>query len=1101
MKKLLYTPMLLLTLFCFSSHFYAQPKHALPQVTPHSPNAASLGKYGEIPTTLSNGRINLEVPLLTFKVGSFELPVSLTYHNNGLKVDEIPSWVGLGWDLTVPGVINYNQRGLRDFSPTGIFSSVSADSLTKYFNNEMSPLRKAVYFEQLMNGQRDGEYDMYSYNFLGRTGSFYLNKNQSVVTFPKNDLKIARYDDVSYEITDESGNRYLFITREYNKAISGEENSNPISEFEGYATAYITQITTADNRIINFDYDTYSMPYSRTSKKISVNAFPKPNSACPSLDFLTANTTYYDHQMLLLKAITSDDVKMQFVHSAVGRSDLKNINTAINVPYLSKIILTKNNVPVSEVTLNQSYFLNTYGRLKLDSITIKGNDNAVSNANTWRFTYYQVEGSFPNYFTTAKDHWGYYNGNGGVTSIPQANNYSQMIDHWSSSNESFLTNRTSNFEKSKLGMLEKITYPTGGVTEFIYEANQFKFSSSDASVTSNPFLLIPPTTSQVQTTILDVNTNNNAEEYGSFTLTASTQLHIKAERAYDPQNLVESYAVLSNTNPGNNLLYSITPVVAYGVETREGDMTLPAGTYYYALKRGEDEFATNGYASMVISKITTVEVTDIPYTVGGGRISRINNYLNGQKVGTKKFEYNDKLSELVFANQPYYLSKQEKGTTYEGGGFGCGNCGIYSFLYDESLLPFSGDPLEYVYVTEYDDENGVSGKTAYKFSTAENLQQQVGAPYLPPFVATWRSGKPLETKMFRKNGAAYDLVQQNNQAFTYTYPYDSLTQGLKVDFFYQCDIPASALNPLTGTSSTYSPIVINFQTEKYYPSATTSTYYSGSGSFTQSSVFKNTSARHVEQTDAASLNATNDTIREKTKYSFDFGPIGTANDDITAGLKTVIDKNKLIPVEKVTVEDINGVKYVTGGELYTFNASGLYAKMYRLNIEKPVLESSFTYASVQSGLFVKDSRYKEKELFTKYDEYNNLLESRSSDDVTSSYLWGYNKQYAIATITGVNYATLVSIVDTLLLNNPSSTEAQMRTELGKLRTDSRTKGALIITYTYKPLVGITSVTDPAGRISYYEYDSFNRLRFIKDEQGNVVKKICYNYAGQQTECN
>jgi YD repeat-containing protein len=1078
----------------------------LPQVTPHSPNAASIGKYGDIPTTLSNGRINVEVPLLSLKIGSFELPISLTYHNNGLKVDEIPSWVGHGWDLSVPGCVNYNQRGLRDFSATGIFSSESKESLAKYLNNEMSPLHQAVYFEQLMSGLRDGEYDMYNYNFLGRSGSFYLNKNENVVPFPKNDLKIYR-SDLFYQITDERGNIYSFDTKEYSQTIPDGQlgNENPINEFDYYSTFYISGITTSDNRDITFEYDTYSMSYAKQNKRITVNAFPNQNPNCPAYDFLSGGTTTFINEVKLLRAIKYEDVKVEFVHSTTYRNDLKTLNTSINVPYLSKIILSKNNVPITEVILSHSYF-GYNSRLRLDSVSIKGNNSSAANSNVWRFNYYDDGTAFPNFFTTSKDHWGYYNGMGGVTSVPKANNYPAVIWHWPQTNESLLTNRTSDFSKSKLGLLNRIIYPTGGATEFVYEPNQFKFDSDDYIVTSNPFLMAPPAFDQILTPIIDRNTNDDGYIQESFTLTAATIVKIKAERAYEPLNLIESYVTLANAlGTGNNLLYQLPFNVSYGVETREGTISLPPGTYYYTLKRGDDDWATTGFATLNISSTADIPKTNVPYIVGGGRISRLNNYLNGQLVGIKKFAYNDRLKDLVFTNNPYYLNKQERGTVYDGiNGGVCGSCGVYSFLSDESLVPMIGDPLQYIYVSEFNDENGVEGKTEYKFSTSEILQDQYGYPYVQPIVSTWRSGKPLQTKVFKKNGANFQLIQQADQEFTYNYPYDSLTKGLKVDFFYQCSVPATALNPLNNGSSTYSPIVVNFQTEKFYPSGATSKYFANNDSLVGLTTYKNESVRHVERTEESSINSKGNKIIEKTKYTFDFQTGTVANDSATVGLIASINKNSLLPVEKVAIEEKNGVKYVTGAVLYTFNSRGLYAKRYRLKLATPILETAFNPATIQAGTFIKDSRYEEVEALLKYDAFNNLLESRSSDGVVSCYLWGYNSLYPVAKITGSNYATVSNIVTQAQIDAATSiagNEANVRSLLNGLRTAfANDKTVQVSSYTYIPLVGVTSETDPTGRAIYYEYDNFNRLKLQKDEQGNILKKYCYNYAGQPIDC-
>ncbi|MCC8155464.1 MAG: RHS repeat protein, partial [Tannerellaceae bacterium] len=56
--------------------------------------------------------------------------------------------------------------------------------------------------------------------------------------------------------------------------------------------------------------------------------------------------------------------------------------------------------------------------------------------------------------------------------------------------------------------------------------------------------------------------------------------------------------------------------------------------------------------------------------------------------------------------------------------------------------------------------------------------------------------------------------------------------------------------------------------------------------------------------------------------------------------------------------------------------------------------------------------------------------------------------------------------------------------------------AMVITYTYQPLVGITSQTDPQGITTYYEYDTSGRLKEIYLMEGNtkkIVRSHEYNY--------
>jgi YD repeat-containing protein len=54
--------------------------------------------------------------------------------------------------------------------------------------------------------------------------------------------------------------------------------------------------------------------------------------------------------------------------------------------------------------------------------------------------------------------------------------------------------------------------------------------------------------------------------------------------------------------------------------------------------------------------------------------------------------------------------------------------------------------------------------------------------------------------------------------------------------------------------------------------------------------------------------------------------------------------------------------------------------------------------------------------------------------------------------------------------------------------------AQMTTYTYDPLVGMTSVSDNFGRVTKYGFDGFNRLEEIRDNEGFIQEKYHYNYA-------
>ena len=70
------------------------------------------------------------------------------------------------------------------------------------------------------------------------------------------------------------------------------------------------------------------------------------------------------------------------------------------------------------------------------------------------------------------------------------------------------------------------------------------------------------------------------------------------------------------------------------------------------------------------------------------------------------------------------------------------------------------------------------------------------------------------------------------------------------------------------------------------------------------------------------------------------------------------------------------------------------------------------------------------------------------------------------------------------MDNPTSDD-ELRTHLNALRSLPNT---LVNTYTYKPLVGMTSETDPNGKTTFYEYDNFGRLKLVRDHNNNILKK-------------
>ena len=72
-------------------------------------------------------------------------------------------------------------------------------------------------------------------------------------------------------------------------------------------------------------------------------------------------------------------------------------------------------------------------------------------------------------------------------------------------------------------------------------------------------------------------------------------------------------------------------------------------------------------------------------------------------------------------------------------------------------------------------------------------------------------------------------------------------------------------------------------------------------------------------------------------------------------------------------------------------------------------------------------------------------------------------------------------------------ESDLIAALDKLRDESTLKGYQISTYTYDPLIGVTSITPVNGVREIYQYDSAKRIEKVIDINGNILKEYKYHY--------
>ena len=79
--------------------FYRIPIIAQYDVNVVSPQAASLIKYIQNPVDYSRGLVDITIPIYEIIIDGIKLPISISYHHGGIKVNEFNQLLGQGWTL------------------------------------------------------------------------------------------------------------------------------------------------------------------------------------------------------------------------------------------------------------------------------------------------------------------------------------------------------------------------------------------------------------------------------------------------------------------------------------------------------------------------------------------------------------------------------------------------------------------------------------------------------------------------------------------------------------------------------------------------------------------------------------------------------------------------------------------------------------------------------------------------------------------------------------------------------------------------------------------------------------------------------------------
>ncbi len=193
-----------------------------------------------------------------------------------------------------------------------------------------------------------------------------------------------------------------------------------------------------------------------------------------------------------------------------------------------------------------------------------------------------------------------------------------------------------------------------------------------------------------------------------------------------------------------------------------------------------------------------------------------------------------------------------------------------------------------------------------------------------------------------------------------------------------------------------------------------------------------------------------------------------------------------IPVETISYK--NGV--VTGASMIKFKTFEEMSARWRVYPSEVLKLESRAPVSDYDTVNI-DHRMKAQLSYERYDTYGNVLQQRGADGLVVSYLWSADGLNKLAEIVGATYEEASAAATGIAL----SVELPENSYLDNMRRlRERLSPALVTTYTYKPLVGLSSQTNANGIITYYEYDELNRLQRVRDHRGAVIKEYGYHYS-------
>ena len=1088
-------------LFIFNS-IVAQNPTDLPNLSPQSPTSYQFTKYGEVSVNESTGTISPSIPLYTFKAGNIAIPITLSYSGNGVKVAQDPTWAGINWNLMPAGVITRQVRDLVD-------EKTSLANKKYYSYNEMETLFTEVgdyddseggtWYDELYTiadaGIVDSEADIFNYNFLGNSGSFYLDENLDVhlIKYDRELLIEFQYDNGTNKseiiIKTPEGDTYFFGGTNASESSKSEIVNNPGSNELATAAQnafYLSKISFIGGGNVQFNYEQvnpngyqpYKIDVHETVTKYlgsSISGGTSPSSYTHQGPYDINNEI---ESKIVLTEITStfNSKKVEFVSNLIGTSTHghKRQLDEVLIKDGNNSILQKFDL-IYQTPDTQDGYDNRFFLTEVDFY-----DSSLNVVYDYKLEYDDIS-ALPSKWSFARDYNGYFNNEtSNLRLLPMDPKFSATIP---------LANREASETYSKKGSLKKIIYPTKGYTTFDYELpvkdsivlydeeymhvhhnHSAPPYNSNSTVTS--YYLYDGVDSNFvfteETTLAALLTADKTGSLGgdSFIVFTAEKYNTSTSN-YDPVDS-ESYTIHETTD---------NSYVNFGQINLS--LTFPAGSYRFKLELNMHSTVANSSSSIITAVVRPQIPNGIfdPIFYPSLRIKKVNTYEKSSSIPyVTRYYYNEKenISEeqLHLVNDPNFITETfSRRFLSNGNGLPLYTFDHYIHLNANALNNVFGDDsnkILYPYVTT--SFGGDDFERGGKESHFRVYGDQSIIPYFTmtdvnfSFASYGDNLSYANSTLLRE-----DFFSYPNNAFKTMketiYDYWSLTNtnmnNIKVIKLVSNQLGVPDIRDHNfGFYQTHS--------YKYILKSITNKEY-----LTDNPLEILTSIKTFEYDDYVGLPSSIKSTDSKGIESEikNYYPITSLieNDGLSASEETLIED---LATLKHNIASPYLVKQLYDGQVMSKALTTYSDEWYTNQIWPKAVRSS----KLNNGSLTP---FEERISFIDYNFYGRLEEVSKTDGSLIKYAYNGNQQ-VIRKIENYDYNEI--IIDELASpGDPCYFQNQH-------------PKAQVSVYEYDSVNdNLLSIEDPRCRISSFHYDAFNRLEMVKDHDNNVLSENEYEY--------